>query len=301
MEGPKINPRNEHAPFLRASRDLYTDYIVPVAELPQSYRDEIDPGYTTGWSDLDRLLMGIRLGEVTVISADTGSGKTTFATQLLCNVAMQGVAVWINSWEMAPSSIVRKMASLVLRKNMKLERFTVEDNSAFDAWCLRYRVFLNPVTIGLSLEQLAEQLKKAAELGIKVVLLDHLDYLVHSRREKHHEDVDATVKALHEMAFLLKMHLILICHPKQSATGQEEIGIHSLKGSSSIKQYADNIIVLHRCSRTDSQAHSSKTKVRVVKNRALGSEGTTYLFYEAWDGYTQIKEIHARCSKEQQN
>lgn len=294
-------PRSEHDAFLRVGGLSSSDYIVPVADLPQSYRDSIDVGYSTGWSSLDRLLMGVRLGEVTVLTADTGCGKTTLATQLLCNIASQGVAVWINSWEMAPSSIVRKLASLVLRKNMKILEFTVADNGLFDEWAAKNQVYLNPMTIGLSLGDLAEQLKRASQLGIKVVLLDHLDYLVAAGREPRHEAIDETVKVLHELAFFFRMHFVLICHPRQTMTGQEEVGIHSLKGSASIKQYADNIIVLHRCSRTDPQADASKTKVRVVKNRMFGTEGTTYLFHQAWDGYIQLKEINESCRQKQQD
>ncbi len=299
MEKECRPPSDEHAPFLRCTRDLYTEYIVPVADLPYSYRSEIDRGYSTGWTNLDQYLMGIRHGEVTVLSADTGAGKTTFATHLICNLAMQGIPTWINSWEMSPDTVMRKVASIALRKNMKMEAFTFDDNVKFDLWCEKNTIYLNPMTIGLSIVGLAEQLKTASDLGIKVVLLDHLDYLVNMRREKVHEAIDETVKALHELAFHFRMHFILICHPRQSATGQEEIGIHSLKGSSSIKQYADNIIVLHRCSRTDPQAASSKTKIRVVKNRMFGIEGTSYLFYEPWDGYIQIQEIHESCRQKQ--
>jgi replicative DNA helicase len=120
-------------------------------------------------------------------------------------------------------------------------------------------------------------------------MLDHLDYLVNFRRDKLHEAIDETVKRLHELAFSLSMHFLLICHPRQAATPNEEVGIHSLKGSSSIKQYADNIIVLHRCSRTDNKADPDKVKVRVVKNRMFGVEGTTNLFYQPkWDGYLEF-------------
>lgn len=265
--------------------------IVPLTELPVSYRSAIDKGYTTGWRNLDTYLYGLRKGEVTVVTADTGAGKTTFCTQLMVNCAMQNIPVWINSWEMKPETIMRKLASIVLRRPMKYQSFTEHENEQFDEWCSRYKVYINPNTIGTDIHSLGHQLYEAKKLGVEIVLLDHLDYLVSNHKEKLHEAIDETVKRLHELAFDLNMHFLLICHPRQTGAASEEVGIHSLKGSSSIKQYADNVIVLHRCSRTDSTADTNKIKIRIAKNRMFGTEGNAYLYYQPdWDGYTELQQ-----------
>lgn len=265
--------------------------ITALQDLPHNYRDEIEKGFSTGWRCVDEYLQGVRAGEITVVTADTGVGKTTFCTQLMVNCATQGVPVWINSWEMKPQTIMRKLASIILRKPMKLQNFTEEDSNGFDVWTSQFRAFVNPNTIGTTIDSFANDLKLAKDLGIRVVMIDHLDYLVNSRREKVHEAIDETIKRLHELAFSFSMHFVLICHPRQSASSGEEIGIHALKGSSSIKQYADNVIILHRCARTDPQSHPGKTKIKIAKNRMFGIEGNTYLFYQPlWDGYVEFKE-----------
>jgi len=271
--------------------NAHPDCLTPLAELPHAYRDEIDKGYSTGWECLDYYLQGLRKGEVTVVTADTGAGKTTFCTQLMINCAMQGIPVWINSWEMKPETTMRKLASIILRRPMKVCNFNAHENEQFDEWASRYRVYINPNTIGTDINSLAKQLVQAKQLGIEIVMLDHLDYLVNSKKEKLHEAIDETVKRLHELAFALGMHFLLICHPRQSSGGGEEVGMHGLKGSSSIKQYADNIIILHRCARTDPSSDPNKVKVRVAKNRMFGIEGNTYLFYEPmWDGYSELRK-----------
>lgn len=274
------------------SKPKNPDCLIPVGDLPRSYRKEIDKGYSTGWRCLDKYLQGLRKGEVTVVTADTGSGKTTFCTQLMVNCAMQGIPVWINSWEMRPETTMRKLASIVLRRPMKLQNFTEHENEQFDEWGERYKVYINPNTIGTDINSLADQLIIAKSLGVQIVMLDHLDYLVNFRKEKLHEAIDETVKRLHELAFSLSMHFLLICHPRQSATSSEEVGIHSLKGSSSIKQYADNVIILHRSARTNAQDNPNKLKIRIAKNRMFGVEGLTYLYYQPlWDGYVELKDF----------
>lgn len=265
--------------------------IIPVGELPQGYRDAIDRGYSTGWRNIDGYLQGLRKGEVTVVTADTGAGKTTFCSQLIINCAMQNNPVWVNSWEMKPETTLRKLASVVLRRPMKFQAFTDHENEQFDEWCSRYKVYINPNTIGTDIHSLGHQLYEAKKLGVEIVMLDHLDYLVKSSSKKVHEEIDETMKRLHELAYDLSMHFVLICHPRQSGAAGEEVGIHSLKGSSSIKQYADNVITLHRCSRSDPSADPNKVKIRIAKNRMFGTEGNCYLYYQPlWDGYTEFTQ-----------
>ncbi len=290
--GIQQNQEKELNDFLQfgTATQPHADCLTPLSDLPIEFRKEIDKGYSTGWKCLDYYLQGLRKSEVTVITADTGAGKTTFCIQLMINCAMQGIPVWINSWEMKPETIMRKLASIILRRPMKMCNFNDHENEQLDEWASRYKVYINQSTIGTDINSLAQQLVKAKKLGIEIVLLDHLDYLVNTKKDKVHEAIDETVKRLHELAFALSMHFLLICHPRQSATNSDEVGMHSLKGSSSIKQYADNILILHRCSRTDTTADPNKTKIRIAKNRMFGIEGITYLFYEPmWDGYGELK------------
>lgn len=275
---------------LRFERDRTVTHI---GKLPKQMRKTIDRGISTGWRGLDHYLQGLRPGEMTVVTADTGTGKTTFCLHLCVNCCEQGAGCWINSWEMKPEIVLRKVASVVLRKDMKHADFTAEDCAKFDSWCNVKRLYINQNTTHTSIDELYERMRYLKNLGVKVVLLDHLDYLVRYTRERLHEAIEEAVKKLHEIAFELEMHILLICHPRQSQTGTEEIGMHMLKGSSAIKQYADNIVILHRCSRYDIQADKSKTKVHVAKNRMFGSEGFTYLFYQdGWDGYLGWNELN---------
>lgn len=237
---------------------------------------------------MDRYLQGLRPGELTVVTADTGVGKTTWCTHLAINAAMQKAGVWICSWEMRPEIILRKIASIALRKPMKLTDFNIEDSKAFDVWCDKYSVYINPSTSVTNIDSIEAGIIEAKKNDVKVILLDHLDYLVKNNKEKQHEAIEESVRRLHEIALSQSVHILLICHPKQSSSG-DDIGLHSLKGSSAIKQYADNVIVLYRASRTDPTADPGKVRVRIAKNRMFGTEGNTYLFYQPeWDGYLEL-------------
>lgn len=262
--------------------------VVPFRALPGSLRDAIDRGISTGWASLDRYMLGLRKGEVTVITADTGAGKTTFALHLCYNCVMQDTPVYINSWEMKPEIILRKIASIALRRPLKIANFNDHENEQYEEWVNRHEIYLNPSTLITDINAFSKCLLQAKNRGIKVVLIDHLDYLVSSKKTNMYEAIDETIKRLHELAFGLDMHFILICHPRQSANAQEQIGLHGIKGSSSIKQYADNILILHRVSRSDPKADKNLLRVTVAKNRMFGLEGSINLYYRPqFDGYTE--------------
>lgn len=286
----KLDQKEELETYLHKGipTQIHPDYLTPVQSMSPDYRKKIEKGCSTGWHGLDDYLIGIRKGELTVITADTGVGKTTFAMNLIYNCACKGIKTWINSWEMSPAMTYRKLASLVLKKPMKMIAFTDEDTRAYLDWAAQHTVHINESTTGTDITCLSKQLIEARKVGVEVVMLDHLDYLINHRKEKVHEAIEDTMKRLHELALAMKMHFLLICHPRQVITSTEEIGMHSLKGSASIKQYADNVIILHRCIRTSPTADPRKTKVTIGKNRMLGKEGFTYLYYEAtWDGYSE--------------
>lgn len=300
MERETVSNNNKHdkqaeieAYFLSDKPlEMQNDYVMGLSELPQEYRHALECGYPSGWKCLDKILLGVRTGELTVITADTGAGKTTFAINLCINLALQGVKVYINSWEMKPQTILRKIASLILRKPMKLSEFSEEDNRQFNEWCAHHQVYINPNTIGTDLHKFTKELIYITRMGVKIVLIDHLDYLIRPGYMQSQVDaIKCTVKRLHELAEAFNLHIILICHPKQSSAATDEVGMHSIKGSSDIKQYADNVITLHRCSRSDKTSDPNKIKIAVQKNRLMGIEASTFLYYQhLWDGYAEYND-----------
>ncbi|MGZ7043551.1 MAG: DnaB-like helicase C-terminal domain-containing protein, partial [Methanobacterium sp.] len=247
--------------------------------LDDSVFEKIDLGVSSGWNGLNKILGGLRTGEVTVISADTGSGKSTFCVNLMHNIAMQGIGVWINSYEMDYKIIVRKFAGIVLGKRMKFEEFSSEDKIKFNNWCKNNSLYINKSVSKIDLSLLRKQFEIASyAYGVKYILLDHLDYIHSSgQKENSYENIDEAVREIHALAMEFNVGVILVAHPKQVQNGKE-ISMSDLKGSSGIKQFADNILVLTRMDRLD-QNDINRVKIRVWKNRLCGIEKSFFLRY----------------------
>lgn len=256
------------------------DRIQHMSDADQSLFDEIDFGVPTQWPSLNRILGGIRKKEVTVISAETGCGKTTFCLNLAAHLAEKKKAVWINSFEMDSKIIYRKLTSVILSKNIRVRKFEDVERQGFYTWALTHDVYVNPKNTGSSIQEIRKDFEIAClAFNVEFVILDHLDY-IHSLGDKKTslENIDETVRELHSLAMEFDVGIILVAHPRQIQGPVRPLSINDLKGSSAIKQYADNILLLTRMDTLD-PTQTNQVKLTVVKNRLLGNQASVNLKY----------------------
>jgi len=199
----------------------------------------------------------------------------------MINLAMQKYPVWINSYEMKHEIIFRKICSAFLKKNMKVNDFDILDIAKVKGIMQNVPIHLNPSKSKADIESLRKQFELCSYVhGINYVLLDHLDFIQsNSKKPTAHERVDETMIELHKLAIEINIHVVLVVHPKQSADSKGAVDMSQLKGSSSIKQYADNILILQRMSRVNDDSNDRRVKISLNKNRLFGNESSIFLTY----------------------
>ncbi len=279
--------------LMRNAERVSIDGLLHFKDHPKSFYAPISLGTSTSWDNVDEVLGGIRYGELTVVSADTGAGKTTFCINLLCNIHKNDPqGFWINSWEMDSGIIIRKVANVTFQDNLKYQAFTSQQIAKFEKWMDTNNVFINP-EVRADIESLRKQLQLASKIhGVKYILLDHLDYIrSNSKSLPRHEQLEEIVLAIHEMSIEFKVHIFLICHPKQRSS-KDPLTMDDIKGSAAIKQYADNIIMLQKMAQVDLEIPDNRLKVSIEKNRLLGKIGKVTLRYlPERDGYVSNGDI----------
>lgn len=218
----------------------------------------------TGWKSLDKLLGGLRPGEVTLLTAETGAGKTTWSLDLARRQAMNGHAVMVASLELPPVVVARKLLSSVAGQRwdtLQGEALTNAVNSLSG-----YPLFLLDRYGSLDFQRLREETEFAVRRhGVSLVVVDHLHFMLGIK--KAHDDeralIDQTSLAIQNMAMDFGVHVLLVMHPakiraERGKTREPDIG--DLKGSSGPGQYADNVARLSR--RDNDRAILSLLKVR---------------------------------------
>jgi archaellum biogenesis ATPase FlaH len=275
---PLIDKQDLDYCMLQAKK-IESPSITHLSELDDSAFDAIDVGLSTGFKSLDHVLGGLRKEELTLITSETGSGKTTFAMNLVVNLVNQSASVWINSFEMKDRSIRRKIAGIVLKKEIDTQKINDCDVKKFKEWEQKHKIYINSHDNYMYIDKLKKEVEFAC-LGYKVdyIVFDHLDFLYDVQDKNAFAAVSKVMQELHILCSRYKIGIILIAHPKQIQGVVREITFNDLKGGSCIRQMSENIIILTRKDLINSE-ESGKTTVSVVKNRELGKIGRFDLKY----------------------
>ena len=75
-------------------------------------------GVPTGFADVDKLFWGLRGGDLLILAARPGVGKTSFALNLATNAAKSGAAVAMFSLEMGANQLVQRILCAEARVNL---------------------------------------------------------------------------------------------------------------------------------------------------------------------------------------
>lgn len=243
-------------------------------------------GYSTPYADLDDVTGGLRKGELTLVTAGTGIGKSTAVREIgyhlltkhgltIGNVFLEEgqektakgyVAIHNN----VPLGKLRADPSLVSREQWEESRKSVLANG---------RNFFYSHFGSLESDNLLSKLRyMAVTLKVDFVLLDHVSIVVsgmESSREGERKDIDRLMTRLRELVENTGMGVIAIAHLSKTGDGKphEEggrVSLNDLRGSGSLKQLPDAIWALERDQQGDTP---NEADWRVLKNREHGETG----------------------------
>ena len=201
-------------------------------------------GRTTGSARLDACLGGLRPG-LMVVSGDTGHGKTTWATWLLWRQSLDDVPVMVTSFEQRPVGTVQKLLRMQLggdftQVTTPARADALEALGKLPIHVLDHYGHLPP-------EELMQAIRYAVRrLGVKVVLVDHLGFLLDAEAQDKVSQIESVIRALAITGYALGCTIVLVCHPKGLPQGAERVTINDLKGASAIKQDASEVVIVQR-------------------------------------------------------
>ena len=269
-------------------------------------------GYTTGYSDLDKVLTGLNRSDFILIGARPAMGKTSFALNLARNVAAIGKRkVLFFSLEMTKEQLAMRVLGTEARvSSMKMRN----GNISQDEWirlgmatsalndCELYFDDTSTITV-------PEMKAKVRRLGgVECVIIDYLGLIKGSTRtENRVQEVSEITRNLKMMAKDLNIPIICCAQLSRGTEGRGKSHrpqLSDLRESGSIEQDADIVMMLYRpdyysgekdddgADDGASAAEANIAEVIVAKNRH-GETGTVQF---AFDGehtlFLQLEKIH---------
>jgi twinkle protein len=234
--------------------------------------------YDYPYQGLQSKLHGIRLGELTTITAGSGQGKSSVCRDLAAYLLSLGIPVGYLALEESNRRTALGLMSAAVGKNLSLGEHSHDElTEAFDSSINNWNLYLfdgfgsfDPDIIYNRIEYLA------SGLDCKVIFLDHLSILMSGLDGDERRMIDQTMTRLRSLVERTGIALFLVSHLKRGSTdsGHEEgqrVSLSQLRGSASIAQLSDSVIALERDQQSNSGA--SETTVRIIKNRYSGETG----------------------------
>lgn len=206
----------------------------------------------TGYHELDKKIIGLFAGELTVMSGLNASGKTSWLDCLALNVVQKGFKVAIWSGEMQDwrfQGWLNQMAAgkSYVRKKQGFENFYYTPTQyceKIEEW-LEGKMFLYNNSYGSKWEQLFNDVKEVVEQeSVHLVILDNLAALDISGYDgEKYSKQTKFILDLKEYAKQTNIHVILVCHPRKENYFLRK---ESISGTADLTNIADNLFLIHR-------------------------------------------------------
>ena len=272
-----LTDKNNTGDFQRIDKVVLNTYrhLQDLAANPEAYA-----GISTGFSGIDNFLNGMGKGDMVVVGARPGVGKTSFTVNIGTRAAKElGKTVCIFSLEMSAEQLVLRMLSSEAKIDSKLlrsGRLTDEHwkSLASAATSLSGCDILIDDTPGISVTTMKSRLRKIKNLGL--VIIDYLQLMEGegSASDSRANQVGAISRGIKLMAKEFGVPIITCAQLNRAVETNKENRDpqpSDLRDSGSIEQDADSIMFLQKIA-----SDELKIKVIVAKNRH-GATGFTEL------------------------
>ena len=208
-------------------------------------------GVKTGVTELDNNIVQLNYGEVSLVSGGNGSGKSSFLNTLLLNVVDKDVKCALWSGEL-PAPILKTWIQMAAagRRNLRPStygngKYYVPNNigERIDRWT-DGKLFIYNNEYGCQWEQIFFDMKKLADAGVKLFVLDNLfslniDLLEGDKNNKQKE----LILQIKEFAKKQMVHIILVAHPRKTMAFLRK---NDISGTSDLTNAVDNVFIMHR-------------------------------------------------------
>ena len=275
--------------------------LVPISTVVQTVYSNLSeaassgqkiPGLSTGLNDLDLYILGLNKGELILIAARPGMGKTSIALNIAMNVAKKsGKTVAVFSLEMSREQLVSRLLAgegLVPSQNLLTGQLNSDEwkRIAAAAQVLSatdMRIDDNPM---LSVSDMNAQCRRISNLGL--VVIDYLQLMQSaggdSRKyagENRQQVVSDISRMLKIMAKELNVPVICLSQLSRASEGRpnKRPMLSDLRESGAIEQDADVVIGLYREGYYNAECEEPNVSEAIVLKNRKGQTGTVKL---AW-------------------
>ena len=289
--------RHDDKEQVASLRDLVDQAMTDLEKIQN--RESAFAGLPTGFRDLDALMSGMQPGNLIVVAARPGVGKSSFVTNLARNVAVEGRApVAMFSLEMSRWEIGMRLLCAEARvpwDSIRNKRVGAEHwQNIVQAAEILHDAPLSIVDSGnvtiVDIRAKARRLS-ARRQGLGLIIVDYLQLMSHHRRvDNRQQEIAEISRSLKLLGKELDIPVIAVSQLNRDPERRQDKRpqLSDLRESGAIEQDADVVMFIHRDDSDPAKKGLADLIVAKHRNGPTDSLPLTFLPH-----LTQFKDYHS--------
>lgn len=240
-------------------------------------------GISTGFIDLDRILLGMQRKDLILLAARPSVGKTALAVNIALNAAQKNAKVAIFSLEMSKTQLVQRMLSSLALINLKqLISGDIENwEDIFEASSIiaSKSIYMDD-TAGISITELRSKCRRLkADSGLDFIMIDYLQLMTsEGRNENRQQEISTISRNLKALAKELDVPILALSQlSRDSEKSGRKPKLSDLRESGAIEQDADVVILLYREDYQNEEAEIKNQIELIIAKHRNGETGSVNL------------------------
>jgi len=235
-----------------------------------------EPGnyLSTGFSSLDNIMYGYGPADAIVIAARPSCGKSALLLNSASSLDATQHRVGLFSMEMPAVQLQQRLLCAKAKVNLedilkgRLTPAHHKDLLRAKEWLKEYKILIddNPILTPASLR--LKTLQWVEHYGIEIIFIDYLQ-LMKGTHKKEYDNITECSQAIKLLAMELDIPIIVAAQLNRELESREDSTprLNDLRGSGSIEQDADVVMMIHRPNFKEGQYDDGVATIVVPKNR----------------------------------
>ena len=253
-------------------------------------------GIKTKFRGIDNLLNGIHNSDLMILAARPAVGKTSFAMNIVENVALQGHSVAVFSLEMGKDQLVQRMLCSVA--GVSMENAT-KGQMTKSEWLRiikareqlsKAKIFIDDSAIITPQEVLSKCRRLKNRFGLDLVMIDYIQLMTpgskrnSENRQQEITEISRNLKILAKEVNVPVLALSQLSRAVETRKGRPQLA--DLRESGAIEQDADIVMFIHRPDRGATEKEIAEGKVQknvaeiIVEKHRNGPTGLVKLYFK---------------------
>jgi len=279
---------------------LSTALQIAADEIEQVQKNQGLAGVPTGFTKLDKDTNGLHPGQLVIIAARPGLGKSTLALDIAREAAIKNkMATAIFSLEMSTTEITMRLLSAetgIYLQSMRAGGITENE------WAImaerRSAIASAPLLIDDSpnlniVEIRAKCRRMIKEFDLKLVIIDYIQLMTSGKKvENRQQEVSEFSRSLKLLAKELKVPVVALSqlNRKSEDSASKKPELSQLRESGSLEQDADMVILIHRDFNAAEGARIGEAELILAKQRNGPTGSSNVIFQGQYSRFVNPKE-----------